>query len=120
MLWAVRCSAVRIEKRLVAIETQPLLRRGQPINAVGVELTRYDARHKNMPIMVSTLHMPIEIDGARRPGIVNLVKEQQLDRGRVARIDAEVDAAVDQRGAEWKASAIREDRERLRRHFIAP
>jgi hypothetical protein len=60
-----------------------------------------------MPIVVGLVLRRLQADHAGRHRVVRGVEQEQLDSAGLARKDAEVDTAVDDRGAERKAAARR-------------
>ena len=99
--------AVGIEQHLVAVEAQSARRIDGPVDAVAVELAGGDAGHEGVPVVIGALAARVEVDDARRRGVIDAIEKQQLDAGGVLREDAEVDAAGTERGAERKAGAVR-------------
>jgi hypothetical protein len=62
--------SVGVEQKLVRVETQPSCRIEGAGNAVAIELTRGDARHECVPIVVGAIDPRVEIDYSKRFGVV--------------------------------------------------
>ncbi len=93
-------AAVRIEQDLVRVEPQAARGSRRPVDAIAVDLSRPHAGNEHVPVVVGAVRRRIERNDAGRRGVILAVEEQQLDARRGPREQAEVDAAVDDRGAE--------------------
>ena len=51
---------IRIDKNLLAIEPKPTFRRKWPMGPVGINLPRFEVRHKGMPVVIGTVAILIE------------------------------------------------------------
>jgi len=97
---------VWIEQYLVAVETQPPLGVERPGDPVSIDLTRSDAGHKDVPIMVGSVGPRVEIDDPRRHRGVLVIEQQQLRSRAVLSEDAEIGAAGDERRAQREALTL--------------
>src|SRR5262249_59704338 len=95
---------IGVEQELVGIAAQAARRVEGTVRAVAVELTRPDARHPDVPVVIRAVAVAMERDYAAGARVVAL-EQQQLHEGRVSREDAEVHAAALGRGAERGAAA---------------
>ncbi len=69
------------------------------------ELSRRHPRHEHVPVVVSPVCRRFDPYRAGRGGIVLAVEEQEFDSRGVPREQAEVDAPLDDGGAQGDASA---------------
>ena len=83
---------IRIEQYLARVKTQPSLRVERSGDAIGVELSRDDAGHKDVPIMVGAVRPRIEVDDPRGLWGVDAIEQQQLSRRVVFGENAEIGA----------------------------
>src|SRR5271157_2606566 len=84
---------------------------------VGIKLARLYFRNEGVPIMIAPADRGVQRDHLEWPRVVLSLKEQQLDCRGVAREDAEVNAAVDECGAERRTlSGVYSERHRRLGH----
>ncbi len=96
-------ASVGIDEQLLPVEPVAVSRIERTVDAPAVELAGADARDLRVPVVVGPVGGRVEPEDLARPGVLGGVEEAQVHGGRVARPDAEVDPAVDQRGAERPA-----------------
>ena len=87
-------ATIRVEQRLVAIETQAAGRVDRALGAPGIQLSGRQAGHAHMPVVAGAVLVRIQRHHPRRLGVVDGVVEQQLQRLGMVRIDAEADTAA--------------------------
>ena len=91
--------SVWIEEHLFRIKTKTLLRRKGAANPVGIALTRSDPRNKNVPVVISAIPPPIQVNHAGRLRVTNVIEQKQFNRRTIFGKDAEVNALRADRGA---------------------
>jgi hypothetical protein len=96
--------AVSIEQDLLGIKPEPVLRIEWPCYPVAVDLTRPDAGHEHMPIVISAVPVRIEVDDPGGLGIIYRIEQQELGRGTVLRKYAEIGSAIGQGSTEGKTA----------------
>ena len=76
----------------------------RPFDPIAVDLSRRDPRHEHVPVVVGPVRRRIDPDDAGRGSVVP-IKEQELDARGCPREQAEVDATVNDRSGQGRASA---------------
>jgi hypothetical protein len=51
------------------------------MRAISVHLARLNARHKDMPVVISTVPVRVEQDDPRRFNRIRVIEQEQLDQG---------------------------------------
>ena len=97
---------VRVEQHFRRVEAQPSLGIKRSGNTIGIDLTRGDARHEDVPIMVCSVRPRVEIDHSRRLRSIRAVEQQQLRARAVLGEDAEIGTVGDERRAERETLAV--------------
>src|SRR5262249_51423035 len=105
-LWNRDSAAVGIEENLGRIEAHAARGIERSADLIAVQLARSDVRHEHMPVVIGAIGRWIQANDPRRPRVVDVIEEEQLDAARVLREDAEIDAArrglcAQQRTAPW-------------------
>ena len=100
IFWNNDRSPVRIQQELGRIKPHPARGIERSLHPISIKLTRLRAGHKCMPILSSAVSCTIDGDHARRADVFFSIEEHQLHAGSTSRIDAEIDAARNHRGAE--------------------
>src|ERR1700733_15958951 len=100
ILWNNDASPVRIQQELGGIKPHPARGIERSLHPISVKLTGLRAGHKCVPILSSAMSCTIDGDHARRAKVFFPVEEHQFHAGSTSRIDAEIDAARNHRGAE--------------------
>ncbi len=93
-------SAIGVEKHFVAIKAQTNCGIHWSVNPVGIDLARLYVVHKDVPVMISTVCGRIDVDNARRTGLVFAVEQHKFDARRLAGEQAEAHAGAAHRGAQ--------------------
>src|SRR5215469_11598954 len=84
---------VRIKKNLGGIKTHAAGGIERTVDPISIKLPRAQAGHELMPIVVGAVGRGIDRNYARGPGIIFLIKKQQIDGGRPTRKHAEIYAS---------------------------
>ena len=92
--------AVRVEQDLGGIEPQPARGVRRPLDPVAVDLSRRAPGHEHVPVVVGPVRRRVDPDHAGRGGVVLPVEEQEFDARGGPREQAEVDAPLDDGGAQ--------------------
>jgi len=98
--------SIRVEQHLFAVEQEATLGRERPARSVGVDLTRAEPGNEDVPVVIRAVRPSIERDHGVRSGSELVVEQQELDRARAPRKDAEVDAAGKDGRSERSAAAL--------------
>src|SRR5262245_18689005 len=96
---------VRIEQHLSRVKPRPVRRIEWPPNPVCVDLTRPQPRHEDMPVVIGSVGAGVDANRSLWPGLIFLVKQQQLYTRCGARKKAEIDAARGDCGAQRETSS---------------
>jgi len=82
--------SVRVNQHFVAVKAIAVVRLTRTIDAISVELSGYDAGHKDMPVMRSTVDLRTELyDSVRLLGF-GMIKQYDLDSCGMRRENAEI------------------------------
>jgi len=98
-------SAIRIEKKFRRIEVQTARQIEGAHDSKSVSLTQFNAGHKDVPLVVSTIRIRVEMDDPGRSNAVFMVEEQQLHAFCIVRVKTEVRAAMNWGGSERRTVA---------------
>ena len=100
-------SPVWIEKYLCRIESHAGGRIVWTVHSEPVDLAGLQTMQEQMPIVECAVSYRIKLDNARRPRVVSVIEQQKIDTSGVARVQAEVYAAVTYVSTQRIGSAIR-------------
>src|SRR5262245_30071870 len=72
--------SVWVEKHFGRIEAHSTRRIEFSINSISVDLPCFHAWHEHVPIVICAAGCRIDLDDTRGPGIIDAIKQEQLDR----------------------------------------
>jgi hypothetical protein len=76
-----------------------------PMDAVPIELSRAQARHERVPVVIGSAGRGIYVDRAGRSGVVCAVEQEQFNPGSAPGEDAKVHSTVANRGPKRRTPA---------------
>jgi hypothetical protein len=79
------CAAIWVEKKLGRVEPQPASGLERSAGSESIDLTRFDAGHEYVPIVICTICERVDLDDAGRAGVVHPIEKQQFDSRRTSR-----------------------------------
>src|SRR5262249_9265652 len=95
---------IRVEQNLRGIKPQSARWLRWSLHSVAVNLSREHLWHERVPVMVRAVRFRIDPNHALRSGVILPVEKQQLHACSTSGVQAEIDAAVTDRGSEGRAS----------------
>src|SRR6185369_16297742 len=95
----------RIQKQLVDIKTMPFPWAVGTVHPVGVELSRPDATHPDMPDIARAVVSGIQIDDLDGDRIRGTLEQLQPNSSGVTAEERKVDSSLHFSGPEWQRSA---------------
>ena len=93
-------ATVWVEQDARRVETLAALGRPRAVRRERVQLARTEAGHQRVPVLAGPIEVRVKADDAARDEVVGTVEQQHVDAGRPLRVDAQVDPARDDRGAQ--------------------
>ena len=76
------------------------------MHLIAIYLPSMHAGNERVPIMIRAVESRIELNDARWCSVILSIEEHQFDAGRATRVQAEIHAAMGDRGAKRTAPAI--------------
>ena len=110
--------AVRIEKELGPVKAEPACRIEWSVGPKSVNLSRLNAWHEDVPIVISAMAGGVDLDYSRGTRILVTIEHKQLNARCAPGVQAEIDAPANQCGTERTAPAGTNGRHRGKARLI--